>query len=133
MQEFEKSKSINSSNSLVLTHPTTNLPPHGLSTAERTGALFPFQLMKKTETSLSMPRFNHCTQLSTKFSESMVSSSLWMIQNKFSSCEISFLDNLPDMSSIEVHCELGELPCEAVRILPRSIARKENLGLPQTL
>ena len=31
-------KTINSRYSLVVTHPTTNLPAHGLSTAERTGS-----------------------------------------------------------------------------------------------
>jgi hypothetical protein len=34
----EKAKTINSRYSLVVTHPTTNLPAHGLSTAERTGS-----------------------------------------------------------------------------------------------
>jgi hypothetical protein len=33
----KNSKTINSRYSLVVTHPTTNLPAHGLSTAERTG------------------------------------------------------------------------------------------------
>src|SRR5271163_3496107 len=32
-----RGKTINSRYSLVVTHPTTNLPAHGLSTAERTG------------------------------------------------------------------------------------------------
>jgi hypothetical protein len=32
------SKTINSRYSLVVTHPTTNRPAHGLSTAERTGS-----------------------------------------------------------------------------------------------
>jgi hypothetical protein len=31
-------KTINSRYSLVVTHPTTNLPAHGLSTTERTGS-----------------------------------------------------------------------------------------------
>jgi hypothetical protein len=31
-------KTINSRYSLVVTHPTTNRPAHGLSTAERTGS-----------------------------------------------------------------------------------------------
>jgi hypothetical protein len=34
----KKCKTINSRYSLVVTHPTTNLPAHGLSTAERTGS-----------------------------------------------------------------------------------------------
>jgi hypothetical protein len=34
----EFAKTINSRYSLVVTHPTTNLPAHGLSTAERTGS-----------------------------------------------------------------------------------------------
>src|ERR1700728_36063 len=34
----KKCKTINSRDSLVVTHPTTNLPAHGLSTAERTGS-----------------------------------------------------------------------------------------------
>jgi hypothetical protein len=34
----QKKKTINSRYSLVVTHPTTNLPAHGLSTAERTGS-----------------------------------------------------------------------------------------------
>jgi hypothetical protein len=34
----QKCKTINSRYSLVVTHPTTNLPAHGLSTAERTGS-----------------------------------------------------------------------------------------------
>jgi hypothetical protein len=33
-----KSKTINSADSLVVTHPTTNVPAQGLSTAERTGS-----------------------------------------------------------------------------------------------
>jgi hypothetical protein len=36
--EGQKCKTINSRYSLVVTHPTTNLPAHGLSTAERTGS-----------------------------------------------------------------------------------------------
>jgi hypothetical protein len=36
--DVKKSKTINSRYSLVVTHPTTNLPAHGLSTAERTGS-----------------------------------------------------------------------------------------------
>jgi hypothetical protein len=32
-----RDKTINSRYSLVVTHPTTNLPAHGLSTTERTG------------------------------------------------------------------------------------------------
>ena len=34
----QKCKTINSRYSLVVTHPTTNLPAHGLSMAERTGS-----------------------------------------------------------------------------------------------
>jgi hypothetical protein len=34
----QKCKTINSRYSLVVTHPTTNLPAHGLSTTERTGS-----------------------------------------------------------------------------------------------
>jgi hypothetical protein len=34
----KKYKTINSRYSLVVTHPTTNLPARGLSTAERTGS-----------------------------------------------------------------------------------------------
>jgi hypothetical protein len=34
----KNSKTINSRYSLVVTHPTTNLPAHGLRTAERTGS-----------------------------------------------------------------------------------------------
>ncbi|KAJ5494471.1 hypothetical protein N7463_010558 [Penicillium fimorum] len=34
----EKSKTYNSEDSLVVTHPTTNSPACGLSTAERTGS-----------------------------------------------------------------------------------------------
>ena len=34
----KRAKTINSRYSLVVTHPTTNLPAHGLSTAERTGS-----------------------------------------------------------------------------------------------
>ena len=34
----QECKTINSRYSLVVTHPTTNLPAHGLSTAERTGS-----------------------------------------------------------------------------------------------
>jgi hypothetical protein len=34
----KRSKTINSRYSLVVTHPTTNRPAHGLSTAERTGS-----------------------------------------------------------------------------------------------
>jgi hypothetical protein len=37
-EKGKKSKTINSRYSLVVTHPTTNLPAHGLSTAERTGS-----------------------------------------------------------------------------------------------
>jgi hypothetical protein len=37
-QLFRTKKTINSRYSLVVTHPTTNLPAHGLSTAERTGS-----------------------------------------------------------------------------------------------
>ncbi len=36
--EEAKSKTINSRDSLVVTHPTTSLPAYGLSTAERTGS-----------------------------------------------------------------------------------------------
>ncbi|KAJ5118477.1 hypothetical protein N7526_010114, partial [Penicillium atrosanguineum] len=35
---FKKTKTYNSRDSLVVTHPTTNLPACGLSTAERTGS-----------------------------------------------------------------------------------------------
>ena len=38
LKDEQKSKTINSRYSLVVTHPTTNLPAHGLSTAERTGS-----------------------------------------------------------------------------------------------
>jgi 3D (Asp-Asp-Asp) domain-containing protein len=38
LNQKENSKTINSRYSLVVTHPTTNLPAHGLSTAERTGS-----------------------------------------------------------------------------------------------
>ena len=34
----KRAKTINSRDSLVVTHPTTNLPAYGLSTAERTGS-----------------------------------------------------------------------------------------------
>ena len=37
-RQEKKSKTINSRYSLVVTHPTTNLPAHGLSTTERTGS-----------------------------------------------------------------------------------------------
>jgi hypothetical protein len=36
-QKRQNNKTINSQYSLVVTHPTTNRPVHGLSTAERTG------------------------------------------------------------------------------------------------
>jgi hypothetical protein len=36
--DCKNSKTINSRYSLVVTQPTTNLPAHGLSTAERTGS-----------------------------------------------------------------------------------------------
>ncbi|KUM58261.1 hypothetical protein ACN42_g8902 [Penicillium freii] len=35
---FKKTKTYNSEDSLVVTHPTTNSPACGLSTAERTGS-----------------------------------------------------------------------------------------------
>ncbi|RDH32391.1 hypothetical protein BDQ94DRAFT_160010 [Aspergillus welwitschiae] len=35
---FKKQKTYNRRDSLVVTHPTTNLPACGLSTAERTGS-----------------------------------------------------------------------------------------------
>ena len=38
MERKAKSKTINSRDSLVVTHPTTSLPAYGLSTAERTGS-----------------------------------------------------------------------------------------------
>jgi hypothetical protein len=37
MMFFKKSKTINSWDSLVVTHPTTNQPAHSLSTTEQTG------------------------------------------------------------------------------------------------
>ncbi|KAJ5794600.1 hypothetical protein N7457_001199 [Penicillium paradoxum] len=37
-QKFRKKKTYNSEDSLVVTHPTTNSPACGLSTAERTGS-----------------------------------------------------------------------------------------------
>jgi hypothetical protein len=37
-QKAKRKKTINSRYSLVVTHPTTNRPAHGLSTAERTGS-----------------------------------------------------------------------------------------------
>jgi hypothetical protein len=37
-QQKGKAKTINSRYSLVVTHPTTNRPAHGLSTTERTGS-----------------------------------------------------------------------------------------------
>src|ERR1700678_1303877 len=38
MSEAQKCKTINSRDSLVVTHPTTSLPAYGFSTAERTGS-----------------------------------------------------------------------------------------------
>jgi hypothetical protein len=37
-QKLKKTKTINSRYSLVVTHPTTNRPAHGLSMTERTGS-----------------------------------------------------------------------------------------------
>ena len=37
-RQFKKIKTYNRRDSLVVTHPTTNLPACGLSTAERTGS-----------------------------------------------------------------------------------------------
>jgi hypothetical protein len=38
VRKGKKKQSINSRYSLAVTHPTTNQPTHGLSTAERTGS-----------------------------------------------------------------------------------------------
>jgi hypothetical protein len=37
-RKLKKTKTINSRYSLVVTHPTTNRPAHGLSMTERTGS-----------------------------------------------------------------------------------------------